>query len=202
MYVSRTRCTFAALAVAAMSLAGCGSSTEPATITMSPSDVALMLSELDSAFAGAVSFTRMGPSTPGGAPRFVRVPSTGASTFLSKPSLSTFSETNNCNSGGSVTVAGTDNVTSSTDNFDLTTSFNACKTPHFTVGGSLEFKGNSTSNGSTFSFSLSVNGSLTVNTSDGRSGSCPISFTASGDQNSATVSGTVCGEAANGTVSG
>lgn len=201
MYVSRSRCMFAALAVAAISLAGCGSSTEPAAITMSQADVELLFSELDSAFAGTVSFTRMAPTTPGGRPSFIRVPPAASSLTL-RPSLTTISQTNNCNNGGSVAVSGTDNVTSSTDNFDITTSFNGCKTPHFTVGGSLEFKGSATDNGSTFSLSLTVNGTLDVNTSDGRSGSCPINFTVSGDQNSVTASGTICGVSANGTVSG
>lgn len=209
MSVSKSRCMFAVLAVAGMSIAGCGSSTEPATIPMSQADVTLLLSELDTAFAGAVSFTLMAPTAPGESPHFIRVPVSGgvASASLPKVSLSTFSETDPCNYGGNVVVAGSDNGASPTDHFDITTSFSACKLPDFTVGGSLEFKADITSSSTSATISLSVNGTLTINTNDGRSGSCPINFTASGyisegSQSDVTTSGSVCGVPASGTFSG
>ncbi len=103
------------------------------------------------------------------------------------------SETAPCPEDGSMSFSGNYTETDTELDFDVTNSFNSCKTENFTVGGSLRWRGNIQETQTTFSASMTIKGTLSVSHVDGRTGNCTwdVSFSMSGFNFS--QSGKVCG---------
>ena len=109
-----------------------------------------------------------------------------------------------CPGTGTASTTGNVDSTSTTLNVDLTLTFNACKTTHFTTGGSFRVTGAATVTQTAFSLQATLAGTLSVKAADGRSGACGINVqvTASASPTvpeTTTVSGTACGVSVNGT---
>lgn len=178
-----------------LSAAACKNDTTGPSISLSQAEVSQLFSEV----SDAMSSVTMGfiVTQSGGGPAMSLRPGPGLSTM---PGVSA---TVNCPSGGSVSASGNFSGTT-TVGFDVTFSFSSCKTTNFTVGGSLRFFGSASETQTTISLTETVRGTLNVNASNGRSGSCAIDFTitVSGSPANPTItaSGMVCGINASGTV--
>src|SRR5438128_2424611 len=144
----------------AFAVAGCGDSTGSGTnsITMSNAEVLEMYAEINAALAGA----NFSASKTAGGVSLSRV-------FL--PELDkavSISATVQCTPSGSVGVSGSSDESTTGGSFDITETFTACKTTHFTLGGSLNYAGNVAATSSSFTFNLTIKGDVSVSASDGR----------------------------------
>jgi hypothetical protein len=187
----------AASVVLALGVAGCGDSTSggASTVTITNTEALEMWSEVGDAIGSAFA---QGSASRMGGPALSR---------MSLPELDKLVSINvsaNCPSGGTVGVSGSENATGTTGaSFDFTLAFTTCKTTHFTLGGSLEYKGSETASASSFNISYTVTGSVTVTATDGRTGTCGFDFTvtvtsgANASNATVSVSGTFCGLQAN-----
>jgi hypothetical protein len=181
----------AALALGLFASACKKDSTSP-TIALTQTEVSELFAELSAALDSAnINFSRVGRG-----PMFSVFP---GPSFSAMPSVSV---TANCPAGGNVSVMGSASSTTTSETFDITEAFNSCKTTHFTVGGSIRATGSFTYTQTSISGNEAVKGSLSVNATDGRSGSCPIDFSVTfvGTSGSPTIttSGTICGISASG----
>jgi hypothetical protein len=165
------------------------------SISLSQSEVAQLFTEI----SDAMSSVNMG---------FIVGRSTGGPAISLRPGpnlspMPGINATVTCPNGGSASAVGSVSGTT-TVNFDVTFGFSACKTTSFTVGGSLRFSGSVASTATTLTMTETVRGTLTVNASNGRSGSCAVDFTITMSDapsgSTVTASGTVCGIKASGTV--
>jgi hypothetical protein len=186
---------FSALALA-FTVGACGDSTGSGsnTITMTNAESLELWAEIGNALSGA-DFS----ASRAGGPSLSRafVPS-----FNKQVSINaTVNCTTGGSGGGSVSVSGTADATATGETFNITETFNACKTTHFTLGGSVDYSGSVTSSASSFNFSLTVKGDISVSATDGRSGNCNMNFTVTESGTlqapTITVSGTICGVQAN-----
>ncbi len=188
-----------AVAVLAVNSGACSksSSTAPA-ITLSQTEVGQLFLEIDSVLTAM------------GGPALSQTANLKASPLLSLvpgPSfnvMSPISGSASCPAGGTASMSGSASSTTTSESFDITATFNSCKTSSYTVGGSFRETGNASFTSTTISGTISVNGSLSVNASGGRSGTCAIGFTVtvSGSLTAPTVTatGTICGVNATGVV--
>jgi hypothetical protein len=107
-------------------------------------------------------------------------------------------ESFNCPDGGSVDITGNDNSTASTIDFAVTTGFNSCQAEGFTIGGDLDFDGSGSYSETSLSLDMTITGNLSVETDDGRSGTCTWDIEYSLDLTDTTidyaVSGSICGQ--------
>src|SRR5690242_3360386 len=178
-----------------LAVAGCGDSTGggASTVTISNTEALEMWTEVGEAISAGFSASA---SRQGG-------PALSRMSLPELDKLVTINASANCPSGGTVGISGSETANGATGaSFDFTLAFTTCKTTHFTLGGSMEYKGSETFTSQTsFNISYTVTGSVTVSASDGRSGTCGFDFTvtvsASGGSPTATVSGTFCGLQAN-----
>jgi hypothetical protein len=178
-----------------LSVAACTNDTTGPSISLSQAEVSQLFSEV----SDAMSSVNMG---------FIVSQSAGgpAISLRPGPNLSPMpgvSATVSCPNGGTASAVGNFSGTTAIS-FDVTVGFSACKTTNFTVGGALRFFGSASQTQTTFSLTETVRGTLNVNASNGRSGSCAIDFTitVSGSPANPTIaaSGMVCGINASGTV--
>lgn len=179
-----------------LSLTACKSDSTGPSVSLSQAEVSQLFTEVSSALS-SVNIGFIVSQNAGGP----------ALSLRPGPDLSPMpgvSATVSCPGGGSASATGSFSGTT-TVSFDVTFGFSACKTTNFTVGGSLRFFGSASSTATSLSLSETVQGTLTVNASGGRSGSCAVNFTVtvSGPLATPTVTatGTVCGVNASGTVS-
>jgi len=188
MHLTRLFPAAAAAVALTLTATGCKDSTGT-TITLTPTEAAELSGEIGQALSGG-----------GIALNQISVIEPPMLAFGSSGPAGPITVTVNCVGGGTVGVSGSTTGTSSSATFDVTETFNACKTAHFNVGGSLHLTGNFSSSQSTFTFQETVKGSLSVqHLTDGRSGNCGIDFTVNGSINQSTgavtvsASGNVCG---------
>ena len=173
---------FASVAVALALMTGaCGDSTGP-QIELSQAEAEELFDVLDEILGGldfGVGFSQASPRLPG--------------LMLSSAGMPPVNESSSCTGGGNVSINGNVSDGSSENfDFDLTLGFNSCKDEGYTVNGDLDYAGNGTLSQTSFSFSFSINGTLTVTLPDARTGSCTFDVEAniSGQTGSVTSSRT------------
>ncbi len=195
MRLTRPCPAVAAILALVLSANACGNPTGN-TITLTQAEVSEVFAEMSAALSsgGGINLSRTTQAGP------VLQPAP----IVSSAAAGDINATVSCTGGGSVNVAGTVNgAGTSSASFDLTESFNSCKTTHFTVGGSLRYTGSISTSPTSLTFQETTKGDLSVSHTDGRSGNCHIDFSVNGSFNSGTgtgtvtASGTICGVEAN-----
>jgi hypothetical protein len=133
-----------------------------------------------------------------------RAPAAAPTTFSGSINSSTA-----CSAGGTAAVIGSYNGsydTQGTDytySYDMTMAFNSCQTSgqasQVTITGdpSLTITGDFHWTGTTYDYTYTEQGGIAFTTSDGRSGSCQISYSSTvtydGTKSSVSLTGSVCG---------
>ena len=167
----------------------CGSPTGANTITLTQAEVAEVFAEMSAPLDSTGAFLSQMP-----AGAFVPARAAGSITNAA----SSIDVSADCSAGGTVSVSGSANPTTSGASFDLTETATSCQTAHFTVGGSVKVTGSVTLGQSSSSFDENIKGSFTITRlSDNTSGNCAIDFSVngsfSGTSSSVTAQGTICG---------
>lgn len=181
------------LVVLSLAVGACSkSATTAPAIALSQAEVGTLFTEIGAVMdsMSGLSFSRTANLS--GSPLMSVVPGPSFS------AMGPISGSANCPNGGSASASGSVSSTTSTETFDVTATFNGCKTAHYTVGGS--FRENGSVNATTFAGSVTVSGNLSVTAADGRSGSCAMNFTVTFSSTTATATGSICGVSASGTV--
>jgi hypothetical protein len=136
-------------------------------------------------------------------------PPAGGPSATSTPFGGSMSYSGACSAGGSVSVSGSYDGSYDTDvsnyayNYTMTMDFAACQSNaqsgEFSIGGdpNLVVTGSFSWTGTTYHYTYSEQGGVSFQTSDGRSGSCQINYSATADYNGTTASvnlnGNICG---------
>ena len=185
------------LTLLATLVVACGKSPTDAGDQLTQQESLAIYAEVSLAIAQALSSVSYS-APPQGGPSATSVPFSGSLSY-SGP----------CTAGGNVSVAGSydgsyDNaVTNYTYNYDMTMTFGSCKSSGaggvFTITGDpdLTVTGGFTWTTGTYHYTYSERGGVSFSTSDGRSGSCGISYDAtadySGSATSVILTGNICG---------
>ena len=181
------------LAVALTLVAGaCGDSTGP-QVEMTDAEIELLFEAISEVLAEAdvplflheTSLSRIQPQM--------------SSLFLSSASQPpvSFSASASCDEGGTFSVSGSGNSDETSFDFDIQEIFNDCDAGDFTIDGDINIDGNGTSTESSADIEMNVDGNLTVETEDGRTGACRLDYgftlTSSGTSFTFEIHGTICG---------
>lgn len=184
----------AALLALVLSAGGCGKDATGPNIALSLTDLASLAQEL-AGVMGSVNVASLrtvgGPLARTGPARLLRI---------AVPFDSVWS----CPGGGTASVAGTYDTTAAGPSADATVTYTGCKTAHFTTSGSIRANGGATVTQTSETAQVSVSGSLSVSTVDGRSGVCLIGVTLNANATPMTkavyvVDGSACGVKLSGT---
>jgi hypothetical protein len=109
-------------------------------------------------------------------------------------------ETVSCPQGGNTAVTGTVDEGTTSASFDVDFDFNDCQSREFTINGLLNYGGTASETETSVSLDLTMDGSLSVLTPSGASGSCTMDLTYSFDFDfnsgavSGSASGSICGQ--------
>lgn len=186
-----------ALSLFAVVATSCGKSPTKVSDQLTQQESLAVYSELSVAIGQALANISYSPSgAPGPA---------ATSVAFSGPITATAT----CSVGGTVDVSGSYDGTYNTDsttytyNYSMTITPSSCEgasqTTQFTINGdpSLTISGNFHWTGTAYSYTYTEQGGIAFTTSDGRSGSCQISYTSTvsydGTTSTVNVTGSVCG---------
>ena len=185
------------LIVFAMLVSSCGKSPTQVSDQLSQQEALALYSEISVAISQAlanVSFSGAAARSP---------------SAITQAYSGSMKSTAPCNAGGAIDVTGTYNGSIDTDagtysyDYQMTMVPNACKASggasQFTIGGdpNLTISGAYHFDGTTYDYTYNQQGGVSFTTSDGRSGSCQISYTTTvaydGVKSTAEVKGSICG---------
>lgn len=103
-----------------------------------------------------------------------------------------------CPGGGSTSLSGSYDETATTATATATFSYSGCKTAHFTTDGSFSGSGEATTTQTALTAHATLSGTLSIVTTDGRTGSCRVDVVAdvteaASGKTTYTLSGSACG---------